>query len=438
MPHLASHVAGVDLASLTQLLQLISLIALPFAHVDLAIVLGGYLVVNGLMPSGLVVLSVYGGMVGSDFALYGIGAGARRLPWLQRHAVDDRVRGFAEALKRNTFALVALCRLVPGLVFVAGVACGWRRVSLARFTVASLIVSALYLPLVLYLVVVFGDALDDHIGLWAWPALLGALGAAAFARRRILAFRAATAGTSEEPCGTPPLDGDGLALLAPLNVIARRVAPAERIPPFLFRIPLVLHWIALGLRHRSTTLPSAVNPGLAGAGLARGSQSECLRALGGPPRAPIADFVVLRRRADPSTLEFDHARALRLTADAGLRFPLVAKPDRGRHGMGVRLIAHPGALKAYLEEFPAGARLILQRYVAWAGEASAHASSRSHCAIARTWSAMAPRRCASSSAATRACVATPAFTSAATRPTSVATALRSIACRRAASRCGWR
>jgi membrane protein DedA with SNARE-associated domain len=189
MQYLASQIAGVDLASVAQLLPLVFLIALPFAHDDLAIVLGGYVVVNGLMPAGLVVLSIYGGMVVSDVALYGIGAGARRLPWLRRHAVDDRVRGFGDALKRNLFGLVALRRFVPGLAFVAGVACGWVRVPLTRFALASLIVCALYLPLVLYLVIVFGDALDDHMGLWAWPFLLAMLGAAAFARRRILAFR---------------------------------------------------------------------------------------------------------------------------------------------------------------------------------------------------------------------------------------------------------
>jgi hypothetical protein len=57
-------------------------------------------------------------------------------------------------------------------------------------------------------------------------------------------------------------------------------------------------------------------------------------------------------------------------ADAGLQFPVVAKPDIGRHGFGVRLIEDAAALNRYLEKFPAGAKLILQRYVAFAGEAA--------------------------------------------------------------------
>jgi membrane protein DedA with SNARE-associated domain len=131
---------------LSWLAQFFSLLVLPFAHEDLAIILGGYIVVNKIMPVGLVALCIYGGMVASDFALYGIGRGARRLPWLTRLAVDDRVRGFGDMIKRNLFGLVALCRVVPGIVFIAFVACGWMRVPLGRFTVASLLVSALYLP----------------------------------------------------------------------------------------------------------------------------------------------------------------------------------------------------------------------------------------------------------------------------------------------------
>jgi membrane protein DedA with SNARE-associated domain len=188
MHQAAIHIAGVDVASLA---RIGSLMVLPFAHEDLAIVLGAYIVVNDIMPAGLVVASIYGGIVVSDVALYGIGAGARRLPWLQRHAVDERVRGFGSALTRNLFALLALCRFVPGLPFVAGVACGWWRASLARFTVATLCVSAAYLLMMLYLVTTFGDALDDHMGLWAWPFLLAILSAGAFARRRILDLRGA-------------------------------------------------------------------------------------------------------------------------------------------------------------------------------------------------------------------------------------------------------
>src|SRR5262249_59931517 len=109
--------------------------------------------------------------------------------WVKRLAVNDRVSSFADTLKRNVFEVVALCRVVPGLGFVAFVACGWMRVPLGRFALASLMISALYLALMLYLVVVFGDAMDDHIGLWAWPFLLVVVAVIGFVRNRIFNLR---------------------------------------------------------------------------------------------------------------------------------------------------------------------------------------------------------------------------------------------------------
>src|SRR6186997_2903362 len=100
------------------LAQFFSLVFLPFAHEDIAIIFGAYIVVNKIMPVGLVALCIYGGMVASDFALYGVGFGARRVAWLTRFAVDDRVRSFAETLQRNLLGLMALCRVVPGVVFI--------------------------------------------------------------------------------------------------------------------------------------------------------------------------------------------------------------------------------------------------------------------------------------------------------------------------------
>jgi membrane protein DedA with SNARE-associated domain len=171
------------------LAKLLSLLFLPFAHEDLAIVLGGFIVVNDVMPLGMVAAAIYAGMVVSDFALYGIGAGARRLPWLSRWAVNDSVKNFGHTLTRNLFGLLALCRVVPGLVFVAAVACGWTKVPIGRFSMATLLVSALYLPLMLYLVIVFGDALDDHVGLWTWPFLLCLVAIAGFVRHRVFSLR---------------------------------------------------------------------------------------------------------------------------------------------------------------------------------------------------------------------------------------------------------
>jgi membrane protein DedA with SNARE-associated domain len=346
--------------------QVSSLLVLPFAHEDLAIILGGYIIVNKLMPAFVVALSIYGGIVASDLALYGLGALARYVPWLSRYAVDDRVRRFGDRLKHNVFGLVALCRVVPGIVFVAFVACGWARVSLWRFTAASLIVSAVYLPLMLYLVIVFGDALEDNVGIWAWPMLFLAIAGTSLARKRIFAFRK----TVIEEIVDDTILAEACHGMPPLSRADRKVAMAERIPPGLFYLPLVFNWIRLGIRHRSLTLPTAANPTIFTGGMWGESKSSYFFDVALPERKWIADFVVVKRNPGAASLAADIERADNARADAGLGFPLIAKPDIGWHGHGVQRIDRPAALENYLANYPESMTLILQRYVPYAGEAA--------------------------------------------------------------------
>ena len=357
------HFSAIDLSGLA---RVTSLLVLPFAHEDLAIIFGGYIVVNKLMPVGLVALSIYGGMVASDFALYGIGAAARYLPWLRRFAVDERVHRFGETLKRNVFGLVALCRVVPGVVFVAFVACGWTRVSLVRFTAASLLISALYLPLMLYLVIVFGDALDDRLGLVAWPMLLVAISASNFVRKRVFAFREAAKPNAAGEIAAPA-DCFGMPPLARAD---RKVAKAERIPPLLFYAPLAANWVRLGLRYGSLTLPTAANPRIFTGGMWGESKSAYFLDLDPAMRQWIADFVVIKRIGDRRDPAGDIDRAVRALAEAGLEFPLVAKPDIGWHGYGVCRVDGRERLERYIADYPAGASFILQRLVPYAAEAA--------------------------------------------------------------------
>ena len=349
------------------LAQFFSLLFLPFAHEDIAIIFGAYIVVNDIMPVGLVALCIYGGMVASDFALYGIGAGARHVPWLTRLAVDDRVRGFADALKRNLFALVALCRVVPGVVFIAFIACGWTRVPLGRFTVASLLVSALYLPLMLCIVVFFGDALDNRVGLWTWPFLLCVLVAIGFVRRRVFAFQDA----AQSAASPPPTMAAARVNRHQARTLggARKVALAERMPRALFCLPLIVSWIGFAFKYRSLTLPTVANPYRPAGGMWGDSKSSYLLDVTASERNWIADCVVVTRSTGPRTLYADLEQARQSLSAAGLPFPLIAKPDSGRR-CACR-IDDVSALREYLRHFPAGEKLILQRLVPHSGEVTA-------------------------------------------------------------------
>ncbi len=115
------------------------------------------------------------------------------------------------------------------------------------------------------------------------------------------------------------------------------LSPIERLPKWLLCIPLVLNWMALAVRYRSLTLPSATNPTIATGGLAGEGKLDCLGLIR-PEHAPwVAPSWPVRPGMDPETVR----RA------AGLDFPLIAKPDIGWCGYGVRRIASTAELRDY-------------------------------------------------------------------------------------------
>ncbi len=138
-------------------------------------------------------------------------------------------------------------------------------------------------------------------------------------------------------------------------------------PDWLFYAPVALQWIALGLRYRDFTLPTAANPGLTAGGLVGETKSEVLDQVAPAARDLIAPYVMLI--SDPASPEHDLARAQLAMAQAGLGWPVVVKPDAGCNGTGVRLVADAAALGAYFAAFPRGVGYLLQAYVPWEGEA---------------------------------------------------------------------
>jgi hypothetical protein len=249
--------------------------------------------------------------------------------------------------------------VVPGLVFIAFLACGWARVPLVRFTVASLIGAALYLPLMLCFAVFFGDALDSRAGWWTWPLLVGVLAAIGFLRRQVFNFQ-----------GEPNAAADKRAARLVRREV-RRIGPIDRIPRGLFYLPLIASWIGFASRYRSLTLPTIANPCHPTGGLWGESKSGYLVDVTGRECRYVADFVTVTRSLGHRTLFADLERIRRLLSGAGLAFPLIAKPDVGRRG-GTRIDDVP-LLREYLRHFPAGEKLVLQRCVPYGGEAAAYA-----------------------------------------------------------------
>ncbi|MEO7941123.1 MAG: hypothetical protein ABIR55_21070 [Burkholderiaceae bacterium] len=149
-----------------------------------------------------------------------------------------------------------------------------------------------------------------------------------------------------------------------MHADARDVGRFEQLPKWLNLVPMVLQWMWLGVRHGSFTLPSAVNPGITSGGLVGEGKMEYFDAMGDSARAATAAHIAIGT-SEPRDLSHLLERML----GAGLDFPLVAKPDIGWCGYGVRLLHAPQELEDYAHRFPADADFVLQRYLPEPGEA---------------------------------------------------------------------
>ena len=157
----------------------------------------------------------------------------------------------------------------------------------------------------------------------------------------------------------------------PPRRIRTTISVAGRFPSLLIYLPVLLHCLHLAWRHRSFTLPSVANPNIECGGFRGESKMSYLEQI--PPGlqqwvACSTRFATTRSQSRQQRLE----AVLRTLDAAGLTFPLVAKPDIGSQGYGVRLVASLAELAEYLDRFPPGEAIILQRYVDWEGEAGVH------------------------------------------------------------------
>lgn len=160
--------------------------------------------------------------------------------------------------------------------------------------------------------------------------------------------------------GMPPLDTDG----PPLSFF-------EFWPMWAFYPPVMAYAAWQMLRHRGLLLPTVANPSFPGGGFVGESKADILAMAVEHIPEWVAPFVRIERPADagPTDLAAETDAALRALADAGLALPVVAKPDLGCRGAGVRLVRTRVDLAAYLDAFPRGATLLLQTLVPHEGEA---------------------------------------------------------------------
>lgn len=140
-------------------------------------------------------------------------------------------------------------------------------------------------------------------------------------------------------------------------------------PMTWFYAPVWAYILWLMLRHGSITVPLSANPSFEAGGLVGESKSQILALARQAAPEHVADFTIWDRPAQPADIGQEAADVLAAIQSAGLELPLVAKPDRGCRGAGVRVICDRAVLERYLAAFPLGQRIVLQRLVDHEAEA---------------------------------------------------------------------
>jgi len=307
----------------------------------------GLLVAERKMAFLTAYVGVATGIAVGDIGLYGLGrlAGPRVASW--GLVGRERLERGSSWFQRNVVAAVVLSRFVPGMRLPTYVAAGILRAPLWRFVVVAVAASLVWTLLLLVFTVQVGESILPMLGRFRWPAAIAAL--VGFVILQRLAARRLEREVPED----------------------RVTSVFEFWPPWVFYFPVFVYWLWLAIRYRGLLLPTAANPSIYSGGFIGESKEQILRLLSPDDQSSVAAFVAVDAPADPADVDRAVTKAMAAMREAQLDFPVVAKPDVGQRGAGVRPVRDESELRRYLERFPRRRRVILQELVGFADDPGA-------------------------------------------------------------------
>lgn len=146
----------------------------------------------------------------------------------------------------------------------------------------------------------------------------------------------------------------------------RAISFFEFWPGFIFYTPVFLQALWLAIRYRGLTLPLNSNPGIHLSGMVGESKEDIFSMAKGKAKEKMPPWCVLSGWDSPEDAEF---QARQMMQKYELDYPIVAKPDIGCRGAGVRIVRSARELKDYIAVFPREGKVILQQLVPYEAEA---------------------------------------------------------------------
>ena len=319
------------------------------------------LALSDLLSLPLATTAVYLGVVTTDVGLYGLGYSASRFKWASRWVDGAKVKRAGEWMGPRLLPAVIMSRLLPWMLPPTFIACGFLRLSFKRFFWFTSTTGLVWTAIVFGALLGFGNVLMHQDVSWQWGLLIVALVAALVWKLRAMNAHKTAAAYAVIYGGSAPVDA--------VQPTKPAICWFERLPWWMFYAPVAVMWLMLSLRYRSFTLPTAANPSFECGGLVGESKNQAMLQVAPEAAKWFAPHALLTRATVGDHSAEELQIALRALAAAALVFPVVAKPDRGHQGYGVRPIYCAADLLNYIDAFPRGETIVLQKLVALQHEA---------------------------------------------------------------------
>jgi len=313
-------------AELPLAVQVVAIAAATLLSEDAACIGTGLLVAQGRIDFAAGAFACFAGIVAGDLLLFGagrlVGSALLERPALHRWLGPHAVARASSWLECRGPAVVLLSRFTPGMRLPTYFAAGLLGVNARAFASWLVVAAALWAPAVVAVAVRAGTRS---------PGSRGGLFAAASAGLLVLVA------TRSLPFLLTHR-GRRLAIGR-----WRRFRNWEFWPLPVFYAPIAAYVAWLALKHRSLTLPTAVNPAIPGGGFAGESKIDILRALSASREAALR-----ATRVPAGPLAERVGAAERFLRREKLAYPVVVKPDLGERGLGVVFVRSAAELRAAL------------------------------------------------------------------------------------------
>src|SRR5439155_18229929 len=272
--------------------------------------------------------------------------------------------------KLNEHGAMALLasRFVPGTRLPTYLAAGLLSLPVARFAIVTATAALLWIGGIFAIAKLLGSqALICLSIIQSMIAAIFSVGrdltATHFAFRRLRCAAVAGVGDSGGSEAFTPETSRRHRRRLQLPAFLRRWMHWEFWPGWLFYIPVGVYYAWLAIRHRSLTVPTSANPGIATGGFVGESKLEILDQL----RRRSPQFTAEAFLIDGPTTTDRLLCLHRICGQQKIVLPFILKPDIGQRGNGVKLIRSMRAALEYLEDVEAP--IVLQRYIAGPREA---------------------------------------------------------------------